>query len=311
MAANEQAEELVDSLILACALNRPDDARLSLDRGAAVNGTDRDGRTTLYYASSNGCLDVARLCIERGADIDRSADGGRTPLYVACREGREHVVRLLLDNGAAVDRACVERRTPLHIACREGREQVVRLLLGRCDVDPTDENGRTPLHDTCWDGHYDVARLCLEHGAELARSDNHGLTPYKIAHGCGRLGMAAWLARIRKADWTRHLSEPRYKLVVLRALAVRGLAQRQEGALDGNERLWDFLFPGYAPPPQAKKRKRQARLPDELFAIIACYYWGGGLSAEEEDAAAAERQARAAAAEAFESESEEPAGGEP
>jgi len=109
--------------------------------------------------------------------------------------------------------------------------------------------------------------------------------------------MAAWLSRVRVLGWTRHLSEPRYKLVVLRELVARERARR-ERALPGKELVLNFLFPGDQPPPRATKQaKRGPRLPDELFSVIARYYWCGEPSAEEEAAAAAERAATAAAAE--------------
>mmetsp|Transcript_6722 Transcript_6722/g.20832 ORF Transcript_6722/g.20832 Transcript_6722/m.20832 type:complete len:118 (+) Transcript_6722:1125-1478(+) len=67
-----------------------------------------------------------------------------------------------------------------------------------------------------------------------------GLTPYDAARYDGHTTMAAWLARV---GWTCYLSEPRYNLVVLRALAARGLARRRR-ADSGEEQLLDFLFPG-------------------------------------------------------------------
>ena len=90
----------------------------------------------------------------------------------------------------------------------------------------------------------------------------------------------------------RHLSEPRYKLVALRALVAKQRAQRvRRRAFCGKELALDFLFPGEPQPQRNKQARRYApRLPDEIFSIIACYYWGGGLSADEEVAAAAEAE---------------------
>ena len=100
-----------------------------------------------------------------------------------------------------------------------------------------------------------------------------------IALNQGHDAMAAWLARIRDAGgWTRYLSEPRYRLVVLRELVARNLARRRR-ADSGKEQLLDFLFPGDQP--RRRARRLQQRLPDELFSIIARYYWGGELSAED------------------------------
>ena len=101
-----------------------------------------------------------------------------------------------------------------------------------------------------------------------------------------------WHAFTRPA--ARHASEPRYALVVLRELVVRGRARRQR-AFCGNEQSLDLLFPGARSNTRAKRDL--PRLPDELFAIIARYWWDGGMSAEEKAAAAGEAAARIAAAE--------------
>ena len=153
--------------------------------------------------------------------------------------------------------------------------------------------GWAPLHAACEQGHFEVARLCLASGADIHRRTTYsGLTASSVARQEGYTTAAAWLVRIESSTWTRHLSEPRYALVILRAISARGRARR-ERALFGEEKLLDFLFPSDQTPPQASKRTtRVPRLPDDLFPLVARYYWGGGLWAEEEAALAAEVAAR-------------------
>mmetsp|Transcript_15457 Transcript_15457/g.47849 ORF Transcript_15457/g.47849 Transcript_15457/m.47849 type:complete len:150 (-) Transcript_15457:267-716(-) len=142
-------------------------------------------------------------------------------------------------------------------------------------------------------GHVEAARLCLKHGADVNRTtDLEQWTPDDVAKENGHDAMAAWLARVRVSGWAKHLSEPRYALVVLREL-VAGDRARREREFSGNERVLDFLFPGEAPrqqetktclprvldflfsgdqpPPQADL----LHLPDDLFPLVARYYWGG------------------------------------
>mmetsp|Transcript_32963 Transcript_32963/g.99299 ORF Transcript_32963/g.99299 Transcript_32963/m.99299 type:complete len:99 (-) Transcript_32963:87-383(-) len=86
--------------------------------------------------------------------------------------------------------------------------------------------------------------------------------------------VANWLERIR-VGWTRYLSEPRYKLVVLRALVAKGRASRRRTEF---EQLFDFLFPrksGDTPQANKQTKRHLAHLPNELFPRIARYYWGG------------------------------------
>jgi len=148
------------------------------------------------------------------------------------------------------------------------------------------------------------SRVCALSTAPPNRTDEYDEFPHDFAWDHGHFTMAAWLRHISRVGWKNHLSEPRYKLVVLRELVARNRVRRRR-ADPGEEQLLDFLFPS----DQSRRRARRHhhRLPDELFSVIAQYYWGGGMSAEEEVAAADEAAARAASDEEEEegSESEE------
>ena len=155
---------------------------------------------------------------------------------------------------------------------------------GRCTSRPREgisagvdlvTQGLTSLHVACRHGRIDVARLCFERGAALWSSQDEGRSPSEMARTRGHAAMAAWLGRIQAVGWARYLSEPRYKLVVLRELA-KGRAQR-ERAFDGKELVLDFLFPGAGQPPSRgnkQARRQRARLPDELFSIIRALLLG-------------------------------------
>ena len=191
---------------------------------------------------------MAQLCLQNGAEIERAnGQHRRTAHFVACWKGHTNLVRLCLDHGA--------------------------------DVDRTNKYGVTPLWVASRNAHIEATRLRLSHGANID-SDFSGL------RSIGHATMAAWLMRVRHG-WTRYLSEPRYKFVVLQALVTRGRARR-ERAFHGEERVLDFLFPAPTPPQASKHAKRLPHLPDDLLPFVTCYYWGGGMWAEEEAAAVAE-----------------------
>ena len=93
------------------------------------------------------------------------------------------------------------------------------------------------------------------------------------AQGATRPWQTGWNASA--SGWTRYLSEPRYKLVVLRALVAKGRASRRRTEF---EQLFDFLFPrksGDTPQANKQTKRHLAHLPNELFPRIARYYWGG------------------------------------
>jgi len=234
----------------ACAAGRVDDARRLLDGGADVDAFDNSRRTPIISAIVAGHIDVLRLCLDRGANVDGRMPGA-IPVEVATANGSIDMARLLLDRGA--------------------------------DVNQADDEGWTSLYVASYENNIEAARLCLERGADPNQATFDGSRPHDAAREGGYVAMATWLSRIRRLGWTRYLSEPRYKLVVLRAMCARGLARRRR-ADPGEELLLDFLFPSDQP---RRRAKRQPRLPDELFSIIVRCYWGGGLSGDEEAVAAA------------------------
>jgi len=270
------------------ASGRADAVRLCLNRGAAVDDPDGVGRTALWFSCWRGHVDVATILLGRGANVNQADEYGESPLYAASEKGHFDVATLLLDRGADVDRATSGGFRPLCVACRDGHIALVRLFLDRgAAANSVTLYGWTPLHMACAFGHADAALLCLQRGADVSLKNQYGETPRETASLSNRTVVVAWVARIQKTGWAAHLSEPRYKLVVLRGLVAQGRARR-EHAFHGKEQLLDLLFPG-------DQSRDQPRLPDDLFSIIARYCWDGGLSPEEETASTAENAAIAAA----------------
>jgi ankyrin repeat protein len=71
-----------------------------LDHGAAIHIPDRDGRTPLHAATSEGEVEAVRLLMEHGADPNARDRLDRTPFTIASnREEREEIVHLLSEYG--------------------------------------------------------------------------------------------------------------------------------------------------------------------------------------------------------------------
>ena len=114
---------------LAAKNGHTDCVALLLDRGAAVDKADNDGRTPLHGASEEGHESTARLLLDHGAAVNKADNYGRTPLYGASQgRGHESTARLLLDHGANVDKADNDGETPLTVAANES---MAALLLSR------------------------------------------------------------------------------------------------------------------------------------------------------------------------------------
>lgn len=104
----------------------------------------------LFTAARSGRLEVAKLLLERGAKVDGTNDKGNTPLWFACQSpalasDRLAVAKLLIDHGADVNKRCEDGSTPLHFAAWRGPVAMVKLLLDH-GARPWigDDKGKTP-----------------------------------------------------------------------------------------------------------------------------------------------------------------------
>ncbi len=93
----------VDKLTSAAASGDLSQVRSILDRGAAVDGRDRAGKTALISASKNGHKEVIEFLLANGADINSRGKYGKSALMPAAAAGHIEVVKLLLDSGADVN----------------------------------------------------------------------------------------------------------------------------------------------------------------------------------------------------------------
>ena len=95
-------------LIAAVKANNLERVRLLVEQGCDKDKGNSYGSTPLYWASSNGHLNVAQYLVEQGAALDKADCDGFTPLIAATFNGHLEVCRYLLEQGA--DRA--EAKTP-------------------------------------------------------------------------------------------------------------------------------------------------------------------------------------------------------
>jgi ankyrin repeat protein len=146
-----------------------DRGRQLLDAGPELTGTySADGFTALHLASYFDRPEMARLLLERGADanaVSRNAMSLR-PLHSAAASRSLEMVRLLLDHGAQADVKQHGGWTPLHSAAAHGDVAMIELLLNRgADPAPTADDGRTPRDMAAEKGHDGAVRLLTGHAA--------------------------------------------------------------------------------------------------------------------------------------------------
>ena len=229
--------------------------RTWLDTGGDVNAPCPDSRLSLpsYQVPLGPLLIVAARCgktrimdllLSRGADIDATDADGRTAVYELLNYwatyGSLPALKVLLSHGADVNKTkqsgFLVGQTPLMIAISAGPDYV-RMLL-RAGADPEHR-----AHDL---------GLANSTAEEQARSD-----PYSQ-----RSESADLLRDVRLAGgWKRYVLQPKYDLLVLRALCHRRRATFDSWTPEVLVRLFGA--------PEARRRNNAVRgrtdLPDPLF----------------------------------------------
>ncbi|XP_056140784.1 receptor-interacting serine/threonine-protein kinase 4 [Lampris incognitus] len=168
-------------------------------RSTNVNAKDEDQYTALHWAAQNGDEAITRLLLDRGAAINETEGQGRTPAHVACQHGQENVVRVLLSRGADVRVKGKDNWTALHLAAWQGHLGIVKLLIKQAgaDVDGQTTDGRTPLHLASQRGQYRVARILIELGADVHMTSMGLNTPLHVAAETGHTSTSRLLVKHR------------------------------------------------------------------------------------------------------------------
>ncbi|MBM3572834.1 MAG: ankyrin repeat domain-containing protein [Alphaproteobacteria bacterium] len=160
----------------------------ALDRGAATDATDGNGRTALHVAAFLGRSDIARLLLARGADpnaLDRQRYDAVTVASVRDDAG---MIRALLAGGAN-PRAITSPYdgTALIAASHLGHVEPVRALIAAgAPLDHVNNLGWTALIEAIvlGDGgprHTEIVRLLVAAGASVDLADREGASPRALA----------------------------------------------------------------------------------------------------------------------------------
>lgn len=172
--------------------------------GTRWPGSDRFGRTELWWAAREGRVDgVKRLIAEVENPNARDIDG-EAPLHAAARGGHAAVIELLIAAGADPRAGDRNGTTPLHLAVESSQAASARLLLEHgADANATDWFDRTPLHQAVLQGNRALAALLLDHGAERSARYRRR-TPAQLAARAGNTALAQWLVSYRPTPAARH-----------------------------------------------------------------------------------------------------------
>jgi ankyrin len=116
-------------LIEAVQENNVESVKAIIADGGDVNlsSSDNSGRTVLYWASSEGCVECVNVLLEAKADTEKADRFGYTPLHVASRNGYLQCVKLLISHKANINARSRIGYSPLHCAASSERLECIKV----------------------------------------------------------------------------------------------------------------------------------------------------------------------------------------
>jgi ankyrin repeat protein len=149
--------------------------QLALNKGALVNGRDKDGKTALMWAAYMGRNEAITELLSAGAEVNQADSFGWTPIEAAVWARHPAALELLLAQGPDVNPRDSEGRTPLMHAAQCGDLVMIRDLLAK-GADPNASNrfGQTPLMFAVALPDPDAAALLIAAGADVNARDAAG-----------------------------------------------------------------------------------------------------------------------------------------
>ena len=129
-----------------------------VEKGNAVDGRTKEGRTPLIQATVHGHVDVVKFLIGRGADINAEDNEGETALSWAVIEGHTDVVTALVDAGADKEVRGKLGFTPLMVAVIKRRVEIMRILLA-AGADPLANSRYGTTMEQCVEGNPELLEV--------------------------------------------------------------------------------------------------------------------------------------------------------
>ena len=130
MRTSRQITHTIEELISAIQENRNiAEIRQIISGIEDINQANEYGQTALYWAASNGRVEIVTQLLAAGADVNIADSEGTTPLYIAAFYGFIEVVEKLLDAGSNVRIAERFGTTPIDTAIFKGHKNIISKLI--------------------------------------------------------------------------------------------------------------------------------------------------------------------------------------
>ena len=160
-------------LLHACKFGNKKIVELVLEKGAALNNQDSDGKPPIYWAACNDHEEEAAktctLLIDKGVDFDSQSKEGRTALFGAIIKCNDKALEVLLKAGADPNLQSEDGNSPLNLAVTISAEAVKLLLEHNADPNIENLNKGTPIFEVGYQDNIEVVIALIEAGADINR----------------------------------------------------------------------------------------------------------------------------------------------
>lgn len=171
-----------------------------IDLGALVDSPDREGKTFLHHAASNGHAELIRTVLSYSFphNIKKHVMGllnaedsyGRSPLLCAAAAAELATVKVLYEFDTQIYRKDNDQNSALHLAARLGDDPILSFLSLKHDINSSNDFEYTPLHVAVDSNNLRAARWFIKHKADLYATVFSGETAVDIAKKNGNSTMA-------------------------------------------------------------------------------------------------------------------------
>ena len=141
-------------------------ARMLIQMGVDLNGTDHMGENAIHTACRSRSAGSIQFLLEQGTSVNVRDDKYQTPLFYVARYNDIESICVLLDWGADTNMRDLCGRTVVMYADLDEKISLLRLLLAAgadCNID--DEENVSPLSYALYYGEIDLARTLILGGA--------------------------------------------------------------------------------------------------------------------------------------------------
>ncbi|XP_048451862.1 transient receptor potential cation channel subfamily A member 1 [Rhincodon typus] len=175
-----------------------------IEQGSDMNMTDRESRTPLLWAASNGAWNTVNLLVNKGASINikNCAKCNFLHLTVLQPKGLKNLSKEILQSEKVqelLNDQDIDGCTPLHYVCKQGlTESVEKMLSLKASPYLKTVDKKSSLHFAACYGRLSTCKLLLQNLNEtklLNEGDEKGMTPLHLATQNGHTRVVQLLLR--------------------------------------------------------------------------------------------------------------------